>query len=210
MYITVAADKGGVGKTTAAVHLAAYLQKLGPTLLIDGDITNRSASDWAENGGHVLPFEIVNVAEGTYKARNFEHVVIDTAAQPDKDELEQLASGCDLLVITTVPAGLETRALKRTLNILQVLAADKYRVLLTKVPPRPETDGPDLRAALVRQGIPVFAASIPRLKCFDKAAGEGVLVHAVKDRRAARAWAAYEALGKGDHESCLSPIDLPV
>ena len=141
MYITVAADKGGVGKTTTAVHLAAYLQKLGPTLLIDGDITNRSASDWAENGGHVLPFEIANVAEGTYKARNFEHVVIDTAAQPDKDELEQLASGCDLLVITTVPAGLETRALKRTLNILQVLAADKYRVLLTKVPPPPETAG---------------------------------------------------------------------
>ena len=62
----------------------------------------------------------------------------------------------------------------------------------------------------MRQGIPIFAASIPRLKCFDKAAGEGVLVHAVKDRRAARAWAAYEALGKEDHESCLSPIDLQV
>ena len=196
MYITVAADKGGVGKTTTAVHLAAYLQKLGPTLLIDGDTTNRSASDWAEDGGQVLPFEIANVAEGTYKARKFEHIVIDTEAQPDRDELDQLARGCDLLVITTVPAGLETRALKRTLNILQVLAADKYRVLLTKVPPPPETDGADLRAALVRQGIPVFAASIPRLKCFDKAAGEGVLVHAVKDPRAARAWAAYEALGK--------------
>ena len=196
MYITVAADKGGVGKTTTAVHLAAYLQKLGPTLLIDGDTVNRSASDWAEGGGNVLPFEIANVAEGTYKARNFEHVVIDTEAQPDKGELEQLARGCDLLVITTVPAGLETRALTRTLNILQGLAPDKYRVLLTKVPPPPETDGPDLRTALQRQGIPLFAVGIPRLKCFDKAAGEGGVVHAVKDRRAARAWSAYEALGK--------------
>ena len=68
--------------------------------------------------------------------------------------------------------------------------------MLTKVPPPPETDGPDLRAALTEQGIPVFAAEIPRLKCFDKAAGEGVLVNAVKDPRAGRAWAAYEALGK--------------
>ena len=34
------------------------------------------------------------------------------------------------------------------------LAAKNYRVLLTKVPPPPETDGQDLRAALVAQGIP--------------------------------------------------------
>ena len=37
MYITVTNYKGGVGKTTTAVHLAAYFQRLAPTLLIDGD-----------------------------------------------------------------------------------------------------------------------------------------------------------------------------
>ena len=201
MYITVAVDKGGVGKTTTAVHLAAYFQELGPTLLIDGD-SNHSATSWAENGGH-LPFEIANVAEGTYKARNFEHVVIDTAAQPDTADFEQLARGCDVLVIPTVPAALETRALQMTLRTLQGLASDKHRVLLTKVPPLPEIDGPQLRAALVAQGIPLFEAEIPRLKCFDKAAGDGVLVHAVKDPRASRAWAAYEALGKEIAQLCL-------
>ena len=35
MYITVTHYKGGVAKTTTAVHLAAYLQQLAPTLLID-------------------------------------------------------------------------------------------------------------------------------------------------------------------------------
>ena len=37
MIITIASFKGGVAKTTTAVHLAAYLQDRSPTLLIDGD-----------------------------------------------------------------------------------------------------------------------------------------------------------------------------
>jgi Mrp family chromosome partitioning ATPase len=36
MFVTVASYKGGAGKTTTAVHLAAYLQRLAPTLLIEG------------------------------------------------------------------------------------------------------------------------------------------------------------------------------
>ena len=193
MYITVAADKGGVGKTTTAVHLAAYLQTRAATVLIDGD-PNRSATEWGAAGGP-LPFAIVDVAEGTHTARQFDHVVIDTDAQPDPADLAQLARGCDVLIIPTVPAALDTRALQRTLQTLHGLAAKNYRVLLTKVPPPPETDGQDLRAALVAQRIPLFTAEIPRLKAFDKAASEGVLVHAVTDRRARRAWRAYEVLG---------------
>ena len=70
-------------------------------------------------------------------------------------------------------------------------------MLLTKVPPPPEPDGPQLRAVLQREEIPVFEADIPRLKSFEKAAAEGVPVYAVQqDARAKRAWQAYEAIGK--------------
>jgi chromosome partitioning protein len=195
-FITVAHYKGGVGKTTTAVHFAAFLQTLGPTLLIDGD-PNRSATAWAKRSG--FPFQIVDEKEGAYQARNYQHVVIDTEARPGIADFEALAKGCDLLVIPTVPASLDTDALILTLEAARKagLTTNKYRVLLTKVPPPPEQDGPQLRAVLREQGIPIFNAEIPRLKSFERAAAAGVPVYEVKqDNQAKRAWEAYEAAGK--------------
>lgn len=191
MFITVASYKGGVGKTTTAVHLAEYFQALGPTLLIDGD-PNRSATGWAKRGG--FSFAVVDEKAGAYSARNFKHVVVDTEARPGSADFEALALGCDLLVVPTVPASLDTDVLVLTLRAARELAADKYRVLLVKVPPPPESDGAQLRQELTQQKIPVFLAEVPRLKSFEHAAAAGVSVRNIP--RSPRAWAAYEAVGK--------------
>ena len=73
--ITVASHKGGVGKSTTAVHLAAYLQKKAPTVLVDSD-PNRSVWGWAASG--TLPFEVIPLHQAARRTREFEHVVIDT------------------------------------------------------------------------------------------------------------------------------------
>jgi chromosome partitioning protein len=193
MYITVTNYKGGVGKTTTAVHLAAYFQRLAPTVLIDGD-PNRSATKWAESGK--MPFRIVDREEGDYQARNFTHVIKDTEARPGMADFEKLAKGCDLLVIPAVPSKLDIEALKLTMDALRKVGSGRYRILLTKVPPPPENDGPELRKLLISAKAPLFAAEIPRLKSFEKAAAQGVPVYDVHDARAARGWEAYEAAGK--------------
>jgi chromosome partitioning protein len=183
-----------VGKTTTAFHLAAFFQSLAPTLLLDGDET-RNATAWCKRGEGVS-FKVADEVQAAKLARNFTHVVIDTGQRPKQIDLKALAEGCDLLIVPTVPATLDTEGLVLTIEALTAIGASSYKVLLTKVPPAPETEGPQLRSALTSQGIPLFAAEIPRLKAFEKAAAQGVPVSLVEDPRAKRAWQAYEAVGQ--------------
>jgi chromosome partitioning protein len=197
MIITVTSYKGGVGKTTTAIHLAAYLQRLAPTLLVDGDAI-RSATKWSQRGGETgLPFKVVNHAQMINQIRNYEHIIIDTEGNPSDDDFRDLAVNCDLLVIPAVPESVANEGLAHTLAKLHGLKNDRHRVLLTMVPPKPRTDGQQLREMLNQEQIPVFQAEIPRLAAFEKAAADGIPVYSVQgDRNAGRAWEAYEAAGK--------------
>ena len=56
--ITVTGYKGGVGKSTTALHLADYFSKFGDTILIDHD-PNMCAVDWFERANSQISFEVV-------------------------------------------------------------------------------------------------------------------------------------------------------
>jgi len=193
MIITVASFKGGVGKTTSAVHIAAYLQGLAPTLLIDGD-PNRSASGWTKRGE--LPFRVVDERQAARYARDYEHVVIDTQARPSQEDLQALADGCDLLVIPTTPDALALDALILTVEALKSLQADRFRILLTMVPPRPNKDGDEAWATLNEAGLPLFEARIRRIVAFQRAAMAGMIISNVADPRARQGWEDYYCAGK--------------
>jgi chromosome partitioning protein len=193
MIITVASFKGGVGKTTTAVHLASYLQKLGKTLLIDGD-PNRSATGWTKRGK--LPFDVVDERQAAMRARDYTHAVIDTQARPSKEDLEALVAGCDLLVIPSTPDALSLDALMLTIEVLHGLEAKRFKIMLTMIPPRPSRDGEEARAMLQEAKLPLFQAGIRRLVAFQKAALQGVPVFEVNDPRAIEGWKDYEAVGE--------------
>lgn len=173
MIITVASFKGGVGKSTTSFHLAAYFQTLAPTLLVDGD-ANRSALDWVARGQ--VPFKVVDEKQAVKYARSYEHIIIDTPARPEPDELKTIAEGCDLLIVPTSPDALALGATLKMVDALHDLDTE-YRILLTIVPPKPNKAGAEARAAIKKAELPIFQSSIRRLAVFQKAALEVFIPH---------------------------------
>lgn len=194
VIITVASFKGGVGKTTTAIHLAQYFSESASTVLIDGD-PNRSSTQWATRGSP--PFAVVPESQTAIVARKYEHLVIDTKARPELSDLQALAEGCDLLVLPCTPDPFSLDALVMTVDTLAELGADQYKILLTIVPPKPQKDGPYARATLLEAGIPLFAGEIRRTVAFQRAALEGTTVDQISSIEIATvAWNDYVEVGK--------------
>lgn len=203
MLITCTSHKGGVGKSTTAIHLATYLsERYGgeSVALVDTD-PNESVLDWAaraeELGGERPPFRVLGPEEEIWE----EHVVFDSQGRLHGEDLEAAAEMSDLLVVPTMPDFWEIKALARFIADLEEAAGDdgqagpRYRVLLTMVPWYERLYCPG-RAELESAGVPLFKAQVEGRKAFKHAAALGVPVYGVKGRAAKSGWEDYRKVGE--------------
>jgi chromosome partitioning protein len=190
--ITVTGYKGGVGKSTTAIHLAAYFSAKGKTVLVDGD-ANRTAVTWAARGD--FPFTVGDERQMGKLIQGADYAIIDTPARPSSDDLKELAKGCDLLILPTIPDVVSVDPMLAIAHDLSMMKA-KYRALITMVPPAPSRNGEMMRDELDRARIPCFRSMVRRTILFGNAALDGKLISQLSDARALLAWGEYESIGK--------------
>ena len=193
--VTVTGYKGGVAKSTTAVHVATFFSERGKTILVDGD-PNRTALSWAERGSPDIsfPFSVVSEKQAMKSIGGHSYVVIDTPARPDTNDLQELATGCDLLILPTTPDVVSLEPMLQTAEDLGGSAT--FRFLITIVPPYPSREGEIMKEELFGSNVPIFETLIRRTAGYQKAALAGVPIRDLKNSEMRKAWADYKELGK--------------
>lgn len=140
MLLTVGNLKGGAGKTTTAVYLAAGLARHGRTLLVDAD-PQASAFRWSEHAGEslgvsVIPWPTRDLARRVRDvAGDYAHVVIDTGPRNDA-VLRQALLATGRLLIPVGPSAMEWQQLRGTLDAaaeIDGIVPVELQVLLARV-----------------------------------------------------------------------------
>lgn len=154
--IVITNTKGGVGKTTTAVYLAAALLEHGTVELWDTDAQG-SATEWAlraQDAGEELPFEVksMNGAQLRRAESASDFVVIDTAPG-DWQAIDSALERADVAILPTAPSGMDLDRLWETERVASQRCTSY--VLLTLADRRTKSPAAAVEA-LEAQGVGYF------------------------------------------------------
>ncbi|MCV7656854.1 ParA family protein [Micrococcus luteus] len=176
VIVTVLNAKGGVGKTTATVYLAAALAQAGLSVEVWDADAQGSATEWLDDAAESLPegteppFTHHPVNAATLRRRRpvaADVVLIDTPPLGAAIQ-EAAAARADLVIVPTHHSALD---MARTWGTLEVLGkAVRAVVLLTMANPRTRTYTEALEALDAEQQMR-FATPVPRREEYKRAVG---------------------------------------
>lgn len=199
--IAVTNQKGGAGKTTLAVNLAAGLARTANVVLIDLD-PQASSVQWASQGIKPFPLPVKQI-QGPWDADSLRHTfraytyaVLDCPPALDSHASVQALRACDLALIPVLPSPVDLWASLRLPQ--EIEAARRLRpalrayLVLNQMEPQSALSGA-MNEALADFGLPVLRATIRRRAAFRSAALDGVSVFQMGGR-GAQAAADIEAI----------------
>ena len=188
--ITLAAQKGGAGKTTLAVHLAVQAHNAGERVVLVDTDPQGSATAWARARGEDAPVIVaanssqLNDVMAASRHDGMTLVIIDTPphAAPGAAAASTLA---DLVLVPVRPSAFDLAASGASAEIART--AKRAAFVLSACPSRaPEIM--EARKALELQGLPVMDTEIGERRSYARAVASG------------RAVAEFEPAGRAAHE----------
>lgn len=193
----IANSKGGVGKSTIAVQVAAELAREGrDVLLINGD--RQKSSELAmlarAEAGSYPAIACVRYTEGPelrtqlkHQRAKYDDVVIDVGGR-DSSAMRAALGMADVVVVPFAPGSFEVWALEEMDELLREALSTRdafpiYAILNLAEPKEDSADNADALSAL--DDYPVYTRlpfPIVRRKAFSNASGRGVSVNDLKPK----------------------------
>lgn len=188
--IAVINQKGGTGKTTLALNLAAGLAQRALTAVVDAD-PQRSISQWIamDQGKNGLP-AATQIGDPPTTAiarlkRNHRYVVVDCPPTVQGPVIDAVMASADLVLIPVLPSPLDLWASvgiaalvsqaqqkNKALQAYLVLNQVETRNALSRV----------MQQAMAEFDVPLLQANLQRRAAYRSAAVEGVSVYALGSR----------------------------
>lgn len=184
--IAVANQKGGVGKTTLAMNMAAGLTRRGSCIVVDAD-PQRSATMWTELSDSLREFPAKVVpAEDEIKKQiiqlqtEFDYIVIDCPPEIKSDSTISAIEISQVLLIPLLPSPMDlwssTRIEELIKRVQQVNPTISAFVVLNQIEPRSAMSR-GMDGALQEIDIPVMRHRLSRRASYRTAALEGCSVY---------------------------------
>ena len=184
MIIVVANSKGGVGKSTLAVHLAAWLFKQGHTVTLADCDMQQSSSEWIREAAPGVktvrldnPDDILN--ELPHLAADADYVVADGPGSQSETS-RALLLRADLAIVPCKASMLEARALTKATEVLKqaqdIRSGVPKAVIVLSMVGKTYRLTQDMRDAAASLKLPLACTAMNLRQIYADAPGQGAVV----------------------------------